>query len=221
MSVAPLHHMTPIRPPAGETRRRPPTSNGLARRRWTVTWTKRLLPVVALALLSSIALWPEIQRQLEYGRRALQGGLSAELQAGKLTDVRYHGVDARDRPYTVTADTAIQDGPVRINLVNPKGDLLSANGSWTYVQSRQGVYIQRTDLLDVSGDVTIYRDDGITLHTASASMDLKAGAAAGNDKTHAEGPFGTLDSQGFALVDKGTIIQFQGASRLLLNGTHQ
>ncbi len=221
MNVAPLHRMTQDRPSAGEVRRQIPSSAGLARRRWLLTWTKRLLPLVALALLASIALWPEIQRQLEYGRRALQGGLAADFQAGKLTDVRYHGVDARDRPYTVTADVAMQAGPVRVNLVNPKGDLLSPSGSWTYVQSQQGVYIQRAGLLDVSGEVTIYRDDGITLHTASASMDLKAGAAAGNEKTHAEGPFGTLDAQGFALVDKGTIIQFQGQSRLLLNGSHQ
>ncbi len=49
----------------------------------------------------------------------------------------------------------------------------------------------------------MFRDNGITLRTQSAAMDLKTGAAAGNEPTHAEGPFGTLDSRGFALVDKG------------------
>jgi lipopolysaccharide export system protein LptC len=165
-------------------------------------------------------MWPEILRQMEYGRRALRSA-STEFQAGKLTDVRYHGLDTRGQPYTVTADQAMQEGPERINLVNPKGDLMSSNGSWTLVQSLDGVFIQHAELLDLWHDVTIYRDDGITLHTASASMDLKAGAGAGNEKTHAEGPFGTLDAQGFALVDKGSIIQFQGASRLVLNGSHK
>jgi lipopolysaccharide export system protein LptC len=108
-----------------------------------------------------------------------------------------------------------------VNLVEPKGDMTSENGSWTYVESRKGVYIQHSALLDLSDHVVIFRDSGITLRTQSASMDLKAGAAAGDEPTHAEGPFGTLDAQGFALVDKGAVIQFQGKSRLVLNGGHQ
>jgi lipopolysaccharide export system protein LptC len=51
-------------------------------------------------------------------------------------------------------------------------------------------------------------------------MNLKQGAAASNDYTHAEGPFGTLDAQGFMLVDKGNVIQFFGPARLVLNGAH-
>jgi lipopolysaccharide export system protein LptC len=34
---------------------------------------------------------------------------------------------------------------------------------------------------------------------------------------HAEGPFGTLDAQGFAVTDRGAVIQFPGPGRLLLN----
>jgi len=70
--------------------------------------------------------------------------------------------------------------------------------------------------------VHIYRDDGTTLTTSTAAVDLKAGAAAGADMVHAEGPFGTLDAQGFALIDKGAVIQFSGPGRLILNSAqHQ
>ena len=49
-----------------------------------------------------------------------------------------------------------------------------------------------------------------------------ATAAAGTAPTHTAGPFGTLASaKGFALVDKGAVIQFDGQSRLLLNGAHK
>ena len=71
--------------------------------------------------------------------------------------------------------------------MQPKGDLTSDNGSWTYVESKRGVYIQHASLLDLSGDVVVFRDSGVTLRTQSASMDLKSGAAAGNEVTHAEG----------------------------------
>ncbi len=184
-------------------------------------WSKRLMPVVAMLLLSSIALWPEIARQLGQGRIKYGRGLSGQLEAGQLRDARYRGVDGRGRPYAVTADLASQDGPERLNLTEPKGDVVSENGTWMMVQSQKGVYLQHTGQLDLSGDATVYRDDGITMHTDLVAVDVKSGAAASNERTHVEGPFGTLDAQGFALVDKGAVVQFSGPSRLLLNGSHK
>ena len=37
--------------------------------------------------------------------------------------------------------------------------------------------------------------------------------------THVEGPFGTLDAQGFAMLDRAiAVIQFTGPGRMVLNG---
>ena len=85
-------------------------------------------------------------------------------------------------------------------------------------QSRTGVYAPHDGQLDLTGDVLLYRDDGMTLTTDTATIDLKAGAATGAERVHAEGPFGTLDAQGFALTDRGGVIQFTGPGRLVLNG---
>jgi len=197
------------------------TKGSIARRHRMVMWSKRLMPVLAMLLLASIALWPEISQQLDQGRIKYRRGLSGQLDAGQLRDARYRGVDGRGRPYAVTADLAAQDGPERLNLTEPKGDVVSENGTWIMVQSQKGVYLQHTGQLDLSGNATVYRDDGITMHTDAVAVDVKSGAAASNEKTHVEGPFGTLDSQGFALVDKGSVVQFSGPSRLLLNGSHR
>ena len=218
MTVAPLPRPRTDRlSTAGARVRQAPTKRDLVNRRRTVVWGKRMLPVFALLLLALVALWPDLASEFDSRISLRHGGLSADTQAGKLLNIRYHGVDSRDRPYTVTAVQAVQTGPERINLVQPKGDVVGENGSWTYVESNEGVYIQHAGLLDLSGDVVLYRDNGVTMRTQSVAMDLKAGAASGNEATHAEGPFGTLDSQGFALVDKGNIIQFDGKSRLFLN----
>ena len=111
-----------------------------------------------------------------------------------------------------------QDGPDRVNLTTPKGDITLSNGTWLMVQSKDGVFLQHSGQLDLSHEVTLYRDDGTTLVTASASIDLKNGAAASSDPTHAEGPFGTLDAQGFTVTDKGAAVQFAGPAQLVLNG---
>lgn len=194
-----------------------PTSDQMARRRLIVRLTKWVLPAAALALLASIALWPEFDRARDQERVTIKQLSQAQVDGASLTNAHYRGVDDKGRPYTLTADTATQNGPDRIDLSAPKGDSQTQNGSWMMVQSRQGVFIQRQNLLDLSSDVVIYRDDGTTLHTQSATVDFKAGAAAGAEATHAEGPFGTLDAQGFAVLDKGAVIQFPGPGTLVLN----
>ena len=203
---------------AGPVRaRRVPSASGIARRRVLVTLTKWVLPVGALALLGSIAVWPELTKVKEQGRIAFRRAFSAVPDSGRLREPRYRGVDDRGRPYTITADWAQQSGPVRVNLQEPKGDLVPEGGGWLMVQSHEGVYVQHSGQLDLSKDVVLYRDDGTVMRTQSAAVDVKNAAAASDDQTHAEGPFGVLDAQGFALVDKGAVVQFHGPARLVLN----
>jgi lipopolysaccharide export system protein LptC len=200
--------------------RRLPTSRPMARRRIAITLTKLLLPALALALLASIALWPEFDRATEEARLAFRR-VSGEIEGGQLVDARYHGIDERGRPYTLTAATAKQVTAERVNLTIPKGDITLQDGTWLMLQAKQGVFMKHSNELDLSHDVTLYRDDGTTMVTASASIDLKNGAAAGAEPVHAEGPFGTLDAQGFTLVDKGSTIQFGGPAHLVLNAASQ
>jgi lipopolysaccharide export system protein LptC len=199
------------------TPRNIPARGSIIRRSWTITIAKRLLPVVALALLTIVAMWPEISRDATMARMALHVGL-ADPESGQLTQARYNGVDQQGRRYTVTADTARQVSPERVNLTAPVGDLTLGSGTWLYARGHTGVYLQLSQQLDLAGDVVLYRDDGITLATDAVSMDLKAGIAASSARVHVEGPFGTLDAQGFALLDRGSTIQFTGPGRLVLNG---
>ncbi len=206
---------------AGPARRRKaPSARGIARRRVFVISTKWLLPILAIALLSLIAVWPELARVTDEGRISFRRVFGAIPDSAVLVEPHYRGVDARGRPYTLTADTATQISPERVNLVAPIGDVTLDGARWMMVQSKDGVFLQHRDLLDLSGDVQLYRDDGVTLRTQSAAVDLKQGAAASSDRTHAEGPFGQLDAQGFTLLDKGSAIQFQGPARLILNQAH-
>jgi lipopolysaccharide export system protein LptC len=192
------------------------TSRG-ARRRLFVGLAKRLLPLVAVGLLALVALWPEFSSDLERGRFTYRLGANAP-EGGALTQPRYSGVDQEGRPFTITASMARQVGQERTNLTDPKGDITLGADSWLMVQASQGVYMQRTSELDLSGNVTLYRDDGTTLQTDTAVVDLHAGAASSGDKVHVEGPFGTLDAQGFTVLDRGAVVQFAGPGRLVLNG---
>ena len=194
--------------------RRPPKRRS---RSLAVLIAKYLLPVVALLLLSSIALWPELSRTLENGRVTWHRLTMVVEGSGEIVSPRYHGLDERGRPYMVSADTAHRDGPERLNMVKPRGDVTMSNGTWLQIQSKAGVFMQHADELDLSGDVTLYRQDGTTMVSQSSTLNMKLGAATSDVATHAEGPFGVLDSQGYTAVDKGSIIQFHGPAHLVLN----
>jgi lipopolysaccharide export system protein LptC len=225
MSVRPLPARPTSRRPgqqlvaAAATRiRRAPTPRGLARRRLAINFAKSLLPIAALVLLATLALWPEIDRVRDTARIAYRR-VSSEIGGATLSSAHYRGIDEQGRPYTLTAATAHQIGPDRVNLITPKADITLADHTWLMLQAKQGVFLQQSSELDLSHDVTLYRDDGTTVTTASAAIDLKNGAAASAEPTHAEGPFGTLDAQGFTLTDKGAAVQFPGPARLVLNAT--
>jgi lipopolysaccharide export system protein LptC len=197
-----------------------PTRGRLIRRRRVISASKFLLPAAALLLLSSIALWPELERATDSARIVLRG-LRATMDGARVTNARYNGLDQRGRPFTVTAATATQRDENWVDLTVPNADMTLENGSWINVKSKQGVYMRKDEQLDLSDDVTLYRDDGTTMTTTTATVEIKAGAASGASPTHVEGPFGTLDASGFTTVDKGTAIQFWGPIQLKMNGVSQ
>lgn len=202
----------------GTLQRRAVSARQLAVRRLAVLVAKLGLPVLALMLLGSVVLWPELVHIGDQGRVSFKRMLAIEAESGRMLQARYRGVDERGRPYTLTAHWATQATPYRIDLGGPVGDMVLESGNWLQVQAKRGVFIQHTEQLDLSGDVVLYRDDGTVMRTQTAAIDVKQGAATSNDRTHAEGPFGVLDAQGFAMTDKGGAIQFQGPARLILNG---
>jgi lipopolysaccharide export system protein LptC len=201
--------------------RRVPTAGGIARRRWLINASKFLLPAAAVLLLASIALWPEFNRVTDKARLTMQG-LRATVDGARVTNAHYNGVDERGRPFTVTAATATQRDADRIDLTVPIADITLENGTWINVKSRLGVFMRKAEQLDLSEDVVLYRDDGTTMTTSNATVDMREGAASGAAATHVEGPFGTLDADaGFTTVEKGAAIQFWGPAHVELNGVSQ
>lgn len=212
--------------------RRVPNSGEIARRRRLLRWTKWVLPAAALLLLVSIATWPELDRSMNSARLGLKQASHVQVDSGRMLGARYHGLDSHDRPYMITSDEAQQVAGVaraavpgthagkaeeRVNLTRPIADSLDQSGNWTRISAQSGVYMQHGQLLDLSRDVTLYRDDGIMMTSPVAGLDLRSGVVASDDWVHAEGPFGVLDAQGFLISQRDGLAQFRGPARLVLN----
>jgi lipopolysaccharide export system protein LptC len=191
----------------------------LARRRWAVRLAKLLLPGLAVLLLAMIVLWPELERTEERSRIAFRRSVQQRAEALRVSAPRYQGVDELNRPFTVTATEAQQAGSEEIlDLTEPRADILMTDGSWVYIQSETGRYDRPRDHLDLNGAVTIFHDNGTMMHTAEAAVDLGRGTAAGDRPVAAQGPFGTLTSDGFRLSERGAVVLFTGRARAVLEG---
>ena len=200
--------------------RLPPTDHQQARRHRLLLWTKWLLPAGALLLLGSIAAWPELNRSLNAGTSAAHQMAGVNLDTGRMLGPRYHGRDVHGRPYTITADSARQITPDHLDLVQPVADTLTQNGTWMLVRAQTGVYMPHTQILDLFGHVSMYRDDGTLMTSPTAVMDVRRGIVATDDWVHVEGPFGVLDAQGDLIAQHDGIAQFRGPARMILNDDH-
>ncbi len=193
-----------------------PDAARIARRRILVQWSKWLLPIGALALLGSLAFWPELERAARVGRMGLRQATDLRVSTGDMSDAQYHGIDAHGRPYMITAVAARQVGPDRVDLTAPKADLLDG-AAWLMLTADRGVYAPHSHLLDLSGHVVLYRDDGTFMTGPTATIDLRQSVDISNQWVHVEGPMGVLDAQSYLMASRDGVAQFHGPARLVLN----
>ncbi len=132
----------------------------------------------------------------------------------------FAGSDDKHRPYTVTADYAIQKTREEkiFDLFQPKADLLDDKQRWIAATADTGKYDQRLRMLDLSGNVTLFQDKGYTVTTERARIDLDAAAAYGDRPVRGHGPDGQIEAEGFHASERGDRIVFTGRSLLILRG---
>ena len=202
----------------GLRRRNPEGVAAIARRSTTVTVFKKLLPAAAILLLVALAAAPSLRGGPQADRIAYHIRDAGKADpASHMQGAQYHGVDQHGQPFTLTADAATDQGADDVALRQPEGDITLNSGAWLMLKSQSGLFKQKSQQLGLTGDVTLYRNDGTTMTRAEASIDLKKGDASSAAAVRVQGPFGTLDAaHGFALTERGADIVFKGPAHLLL-----
>lgn len=175
---------------------------------------KYLLPLIALAIIALVALWPELQEAIQ----PAPAPPAVQQEAGQMVSPRFVSVDKANQPYSIIARSAVQSpGPQNvIDLDRPEAELTKADGTWLALIADYGRLDRDAELVDLSGRVDLFRDDGTEMLTERAHVDLKAGIAWGDLPVQVQGPFGLLTAEGFRFADHGSTVVFLGRSHLLL-----
>ena len=186
-----------------------------------VTLLKRLLPVIGVALLAQVAIWPRLVPLLDSVRFGFPVIDLREAHELRMLNPRYAGVDRENRPYVVTSAIGRQasNRDDLMSLERPRAEMTMHNGALVVVTAATAMYQSQAQLLDLFGDVNLVHENGTRFVTNTAHVDVAADRAVGDDPVTGHGPSGDITAQGFRVIDRGNTIVFTGKSNLLLKGT--
>jgi lipopolysaccharide export system protein LptC len=178
------------------------------------------LPATAAVLALLVLVVPLLQDdddRFAIGERAAE---TAAVDALSMVNARYFGTDAKGQPYSVTAKSVRErtGDDKRIELGVPQADITLSNGTWLSIAAERGLYDRDGDVLELSGGVSLFQDQGYELHAAEAVVRLDEGTASARVAIEGQGPFGRLTAAGFDLLDKGAVVVFTGPARVVLSG---
>jgi lipopolysaccharide export system protein LptC len=182
-----------------------------------VGFMKLALPAIGIGLLLLIVVWPQLQRE---GRVAIESleVTEQDLTDRKMLNPRYESYDSDDRPFTITAELAEQDATVTelINLKTPAARVQMDGGQWVRVTSPNGTYNENNEIIELEGGVDLLHDDGITVQTERATVNVKEGVAESDTATNGASGKGTLEGEGFRILEEGRVIILKGKSKVVL-----
>jgi len=179
---------------------------------------KMLLPALAAALILLIVAWPQITGEEKKFRLGIADLGTGQLETLSMLNARFDGVDEQDQPFTVTADVATQsrESERLIELELPKADLTMTDGTWLALTARTGEFDREAQLLNLSGAVSLFHDEGFEMQTSAAQIDFNKSTAEGDQPVEGQGAAGSIKAEGFQILDRGRRIVFTGRSYLTL-----
>lgn len=181
---------------------------------------KWLLLVAACLLLILVISWPIMesynkkQHEFEF---IMPLASSDDLTSPRMSKPRLYGTDKNNRPYSIVADTAIQQADNKILLDNLFAEVTLENNRWFSMIADEGfIHISRKTL-DAIGNIHIVSDDGFELSTQSAHYNIDQGNITGVEPVDIQGPLGTLKAKGFVFEENGEVLRFDGRVKMQVN----
>jgi lipopolysaccharide export system protein LptC len=141
---------------------------------------------------------------------------SAENLQNVMLKPHYQGVDARNQPFTVIAETATQLDSDNVVLSKVRGDMLMGDGAWMAVNAGDGKLNINSKELELREKVNMFYEGGYEFRSDYAHVDIQKGNAYGNMPVEGQGPPGTLTADSFEVKDRGRVIRFSGNVKMKL-----
>lgn len=136
----------------------------------------------------------------------------------EMSGAKYEGVDAENRPYTITASRVVRQSEEEgiVDLETPQADMTMTDGSWATASADFGRYFQTENRLELSGIVRLFHDSGYEMETPALNVDIRGGNAVSDGAVTAQGPGGKLAAAGIRIENMGEKIIFTGPAKMTI-----
>ena len=184
----------------------------LARRHsFVVRWLKIILPICAVAVLSSYVVFMQRSLEVEGGKLEL-GPVAFSSDVLTMHDPRYEGYGKDGTRFAVAARTAEQDiqqeGPIRLNTI--ERTILQPNKTTTKLLATKGVFDSEANELELLDSIEIKSSDGMTARLTRAKVFMKESKIVSNEPVTVEMATGTLAGNSMVLLQKSRELTFTG-----------
>lgn len=172
-----------------------------------------VLPASIVVLGLGMLLWTSL-----FGSDRYEAVSSEKL--GKKPDVlmtnpKYSGHDENGKPYSLQAVAVRDNGDKTYKLDKPSADLQGDDG-WMTMRSAEGKFNEKEQKLDLSGNVTLYHNQGHEFNIDHVTVDFEQGKAVGNTPVRGQTPEGSIKAEGLEIHDQGDKVIFMGESELVI-----
>ena len=178
---------------------------------------KILFPSLAAVLIGLVIVWPQLNAQQEEQISLLASDVKdmAVPDDQAMVNPRFFAVDEKGEPFNLVAKKAFElPGETRrVRLNDIKADLLRRDNRWFALDSDVGVYSQKDDAMELSGQVYLYTETGEEIETTGAVVNMKTRDISGREKVFVRMPAGIAEADGFSVSQKGTVIRLTGKTR--------
>lgn len=185
-----------------------------------VSFTKVVLGGLSLLMIGTIVIMPLLHGDKEGIRLAFSGVQENAKTLPVMTNPAFQGVDEKNQPYYVTADSATQLSAQEISLSNVQGDMLAENNAWLSVKAKKGLINNDTKMMRLMQDVRLYHLDGYEFRTQSVDIDMGARTAKGTQSIAGFGPIGDIKANGFEWDHESQVLYFNGNVRMKVITQH-
>ncbi len=183
---------------------------------------KITLPLLALAIIAALFTGNMLNDKQIIPTQNSNTKTAATIGKNELLTPRFDSVDAKNQPFIITADRALQDTDNdQIQLEKPKGTLELNNGKTLTITALDGTYHQENQKVFLKNDVRLTQNDGYEFTTQTLDIDMKANTAHTDKAVQGGGPLGKIKAQGMDANNDTETLIFQGPATLLIFETPQ
>ncbi|MFK7865868.1 MAG: LPS export ABC transporter periplasmic protein LptC [Alphaproteobacteria bacterium] len=184
------------------------------------SWLQRLkyiLPTSALSLLIIGMIWPFLNfNQGNFFEFDFGDVMDAGRDRLQVVNFKFSSTDGDKQPYNLTAIRVDQQSEQSYQLVEPKADLLMAEGNWALISANEGIYDEQNKEVDLSGNVEMFHDLGYELYMPTMKIKLETGQVSSTDPVEGQAVQGYFEAEGITLFNKGRQLKLLGKSKMII-----